>query len=160
MRVFTWLLIAVTVVALGIFGYGVYGLQIQTGECSVIVTPATQATEQFEALRAGMDNESLTDRVFIKEALGNPEEYVFITYTLRVKNVGFIPAEWIELVVTPAEGDVLEMDGSSAQVLGAMSEGDLKAVVLRRGDGSDTARSAQVTYYALGRPYAIDVTIK
>lgn len=157
MRGLTWILIGVTVVALALFGYGVYGLQMQVGEMTAVVTPATSAAEQFEALRAAMDNDSLTGRVYQKEALGNPEDYVFVTYTVRVKNVGFIPAEWIELVITPGAGDILEMDISDAQVLGARSEGDLKAVILQKGDGSDTARAAQVQYYAFGSPYAVSI---
>jgi hypothetical protein len=150
-------LIAVTIVALAVLGYGAYGLRVQPGTMSVAVTPAAQAIEQFEALRASVDEGSFTGRVFVGEALSNPEEYVFVTYTLRVKNVGFIPAEWIELAVTPAGGDVLELDRDGAQALSAMSEGDLKAVVLQKGDGSDAQRAAQVTYYAFGRPYVIDV---
>ena len=155
MRVFTWILIAVTVIALGIFGYGYYGLTVQTGEMTAVVTPASNAVEQFEALRLSMDNDSLTGRVYKKEALGNPEDYVFVTYTLRVKNIGFIPAEWIELVISPEGGDLLEVPTNGAQVLGAMREGDLKTVILQKGDGSDVARSAQVRYYAFGRPYAV-----
>ena len=155
MRVLTWILIAVTVIALGLFGYGYYGLTVHTGEMTAVVTPAVHATEQFEALRADMDNDSLTGRVYRKEALGNPEDYVFVTYSLRVKNVGFIPAEWIELVISPGDGDILEVPASGAQVLGAMNEGDLKTVVLQKGDGSDNARSAQVRYYAFGRAYAV-----
>lgn len=157
MRVFTWILVVVTAIALGLFGYGYYGLTVHTGELTAVVTPAVNAVEQFEALRADMDNDSLTGRVYRKEALGNPEEYVFVTYTLRVKNVGFIPAEWIELVITPGNGDLLEVPTSGAQVLGAGREGDLKTVVLQKGDGSDSSRSAQVRYYAFGRAYAVGV---
>ena len=157
MRVFTWILLIITVLALAVFGYGYYGLRVQTGEMSAVVTPAANALEQFEALRAQMDNESLTGRVYRKEALGNPEDYVFVTYTVRVKNVGLIPAEWIELVITPGESDILEVDIADAQVLGAMREGDLKTVILQKGDGSDTARAAQVQYYAFGSPYAVNV---
>ena len=107
MRVFTWILLIITVLALAVFGYGYYGLRVQTGEMNAVVTPAANALEQFEALRTQMDNDSLTGRVYRKEALGNPEDYVFVTYTVRVKNIGLIPAEWIELVITPGEGDIL-----------------------------------------------------
>ena len=157
MRVFTWILLIITVLALAVFGYGYYGLRVQTGEMNAVVTPAANALEQFEALRTQMDNDSLTGRVYRKEALGNPEDYVFVTYTVRVKNVGLIPAEWIELVITPGESDILEVDIADAQVLGAMREGDLKTVILQKGDGSDTARAAQVQYYAFGSPYAVNV---
>lgn len=159
MRIFAWILIAVTVIVLGVFGYGVYGLRVQPGEMTAVVTPASQAAEQFELLRTQLDEGAFTGRAFTQEALGNAEDYAFVTYTLRVKNVGFIPAEWITLLITPGTGDVLEMAPSNAQALGAMSEGDLKAVVLKKGDGNDNARAAQVTYYAFGRPYAVNAAM-
>lgn len=158
MRKAAWILIAVTAIVLGVLGYGMYGLKVHNGQLRVTTLAATEATEQFEALRTKMDSDALTDRIYIKEALTNPEEYTFVTYTVRVKNVGIIPAEWIELVMVPQEGDVLQLDTGSAHALNAFSEGDLKATLLVKGEGNSGARTGKITYFAFGRPYEVRVT--
>ena len=86
-----------------------------------------------------------------------PEDCMFESYTVRVKNKGFLPAEWIALEAEPCEGDLLIMPDASPRVLNARSEGDLTAAVLRRADAASEPRALVLTYYIMGTAYQIQI---
>lgn len=163
MRVIAWIMVVVAVVMVGLLGYTMYGMQLQVESVDVQALSALEVADQFIALRTGIDNDSLKGRIFNTSPLGNPEEYAFVTYTVRVSNVGLLPAEWIELVVSPDNSDVLQVDSGSAQALYALKKGDLKATVLVKlaedGTVPTAGRSLAVSYFMFGRPYSVAVSL-
>lgn len=71
------------------------------------------------------------------------EDCTFLTYTVRLKNKGFFPAEWISLELTEAaQNDVLILPDDSRHMLAAGSMGDIQVTVLNRTNQPDTARDA------------------
>ena len=87
------------------------------------------------------------------------EECAFVTYTVRLKNRGFFPAEWISMeLLEPADGDVLALPDDSRHALPAGSMGDMQLTVLRRtGAQNGAARMLRVTCYVFGRKIVFDV---
>ena len=85
------------------------------------------------------------------------------TYTVRLQNKGFFPAEWISMeLVEPKDGDVLALPDDSRHALAAGSVGDMQLTVLRRTDEeeqADTARTLRVTCYVFGRKIVFDVSV-
>lgn len=160
MRVFAWILIVVTVLTLGLVGYELATLKLSVGEVQVSVLPADQNPGLFENLRREMENDALTGRVFRQEPIESPAEYVFVTYTVPVQNLNFLSAEWIELVVQPQEGDVVQLSTGDAQRLPGLSRANLNATVLCRLDAQAAAsRSAalELQYFLFGRPYSFKI---
>ena len=82
-----------------------------------------------------------------------------MTYTVRLKNRGFFPAEWISMeLLEPAEGDVLALPDDSRHALPAGSMGDMQLTVLQRtGAQNGAARVLRVTCYVFGRKIVFDV---
>ena len=148
MRVIAWIMVVVAVVMVGLLGYTMYGMQLQVESVDVQALSALEVADQFIALRTGIDNDSLKGRIFNTSPLGNPEEYAFVTYTVRV---------------SPDNSDVLQVDSGSAQALYALKKGDLKATVLVKlaedGTVPTAGRSLAVSYFMFGRPYSVAVSL-
>ena len=145
----------VTVLGAGVVLYGVRTLTPQVEFAQVTATPATDMADVFDEAMAQVQNRTFIGRVLSDSQGLTAEECTMLTYTVRLNNRGFFPAEWIALVVEPQLGedgrDVLQLSNGSAHVLGARSRGDLTATVVHTGDASDTARTLHVVCYVLGQ---------
>lgn len=165
-RVFSVLAIAalvLTVAGAGVVLYGINTMTPQVESVNVLCTPAVQAQETFDALLEEMALGTFSGRQFAAaEGLG-AQDCTFITYSVRLRNKGFFPAEWISLQVSPqqsedgAQSDILQMGDHGAYVLGAGSRGDLHATILHAGDASHTARQLTVTCYVFGQRVQFEV---
>ena len=106
--------------------------------------------------------EQLEDGTFAGRVFGDTqglsaESCAFVTYTVRLSNRGFFPAEWISMEVVPREGtDILMLADTGAHVLGAGSRGDLTATLLCAGEGEDTGRQLTITCYVFGQKIVFD----
>lgn len=160
MRVFAWIMVVITVLTVGLAVYELATLKLGTESVQIAVTPASKNQSLFDEMRAGMDNDSLTGRIFLREAIGNAEDYVFVTYTVPVKNMNFLSAEWIELVVTAQEGDVAQVSTGDAQKLPGLSRANLSATVLCRLNEQEAAARKpmlEINYFLFGRPYSFEL---
>ena len=114
----------------------------------------------FEQLRADMANNALTGRVFTGESIGDIADYVFVTYTVPVRNFNLLRAEWIELAVQPQEGDVTQLFTGDAQQVAGLRSAELRATVLCRLDEQTAAArtpSLSVNYFIFGRAYSFSL---
>lgn len=154
----------VTIAGAGLVLYGINTLVPVVEMTSATVTPAAQAQDIFEQTVRQLREKTFTGSVFAEADGLSAESCSFITYTVRLANKGFFPAEWIALEIMPqadADGesfDVLQLDNNGANVLGARSRGDLAATILRRGDAQQTQRAYRVTCYVLGRQIIFEGT--
>lgn len=161
MKVLAILALLITVLGAGVVLYGVQTLTPRVEFAQASATPAAQAQEAFDDALARAQDGTFTGRVFSNPEGLNAQDCAFVTYTVRLANKGFFPAEWIMMTVEPEEDeggrDVLQLPDDAGRVLTAFSRGDLKATVLRAGDTGDTARTLHVVCYVLGREIAFDV---
>lgn len=154
----------VTIAGAGLVLYGINTLAPVAEMTSVTVTPAAQAQEIFDETLRRLRDQTFTGSVFSPADGLSAESCSFLTYTVRLANRGFFPAEWIALEIVPkadadgAQRDVLQLDNNGANVLGAQSRGDLSATILHAGDASDTQRAYRVICYVLGRQIVFEGT--
>lgn len=152
----------ITVIGAGAVLYGISTLQPRVEQVLVAVTPAEQAQDVFDTVLAQLDNGTFAGTQFTNADGLEAQSCTFLTYTVRLNNRGFFPAEWVSVAVEPqqsadgASRDVLQLGGEGAYVLGAGSSGDLTASILRTGDASDTSRRLQVTCYVFGQKIVFD----
>ena len=143
--------------------YGVKMMTPQVEQITVTATPAAQVQETYDGVLAALDQEMFTGRVYTDTAGISAQDCTFLTYTVRLKNRGFFPAEWISLTVIPREEgadgsrDILMLPADSARVLGAGAMGDLAATVLTVGGQGETRRVLEVSCYVFGRKVAFQV---
>ncbi|MDO5378228.1 MAG: hypothetical protein Q4G52_07835 [Clostridia bacterium] len=133
--------------------YGVNMMTPQAQQVLVSATPASQAQEVFDNVQSDLENGTFTGRVYGATDNLRAEDCTFLTYTVRLANRGFFPAEWIEMTVIPSEGggDVLQLPEDGGRVLAAGGVGDLSATLLTRADAQDERRTLEVSCYVFGK---------
>ncbi len=157
MKALAILALLVTVAGAGAVLYGINMMTPQVQQVSVAATPASEAREAFTGVRAALEDETFTGRVYADTGELREEDCTFLTYTVRLANRGFFPAEWIELTVLPGASEVLQLPDDGGRVLTAGSVGDLSATLLALGDGQDTRRTLEVSCYVFGQKIAFQV---
>ncbi|MBR5302923.1 MAG: hypothetical protein IKU38_08820 [Clostridia bacterium] len=148
----------VTIAGAGAVLYGINMLAPVVEQTQVLATPAAQAQDVFDSAMAQVSSGTFTGRMFAQPGTLAAQDCTFLTYTVRLKNKGFFPAEWVSLDIQPAEGDVLQLDNVQANVLASGSRGDMNATVLHVGDASHTPRSYIVNCYVFGRKITLQGT--
>ena len=68
------------------------------------------------------------------QELSSAEDYVFYTYTFRLENNTTLPAEMIEVQITPMSGDILQIGSDQVLTLPAHTIGDVTATILTSKD--------------------------
>ena len=146
-----------TVIGAGIVLYGLNAMEPGVVQVSVTATPATQAQEMFDAVLSQVDNGTFSGTQFALADGVSAESCTFLTYTVRLQNRGFFPAEWVSLAIEPAQdgGDVLQIGGDGTHLLMARSTGDLSATLLRTGDATVTARTLSISCYVFGQKLVV-----
>ena len=149
-----------TVAGAGGLLYAMNTLTPQVESVSVIVTPASQAREVFDATMAQCNAGAFSGRMLGDAQELNAEDCAFVTCTVRLRNGGLFPAEWITLDVTAQDGDVLELPDEGAYVLASGSTGDLSATVLTTAPNPRENRTCRVTCYVFGREITLEAAAK
>ncbi len=160
MKILAILALLATIAGAGAVLYGVNTLAPQVVQAAVAVTQAQSAADVFDDIAARLENGTFGGKVFGDTDDLRAEECAFVTYTVRLQNRGFFPAEWISMeLAEPKDGDVLALPDDSRHALAAGSTGDMQLTVLRRAAGDeqvDTARTLRVTCYVFGRKIVFD----
>ena len=141
----------VTIAGAGVVLYGIRTLAPVVAQVQVTVTPAQEAQDIFDGVLAQVSDGTFTGRVFSASAAPEAEDCAFVTYTVRLANRGFFPAEWVSLDMHPIEGDLLQLDNVQANVLAGGSQGDIAVTILHAGDGAQTQRGYTIQCYVFGR---------
>jgi len=156
MKVLAIVVLIVTIAGAGAVLYGINTLSPVVEQVSVLATPAVQAQDVFDSVTAQLAHETFTGRVFSGETGLSAQDCTFLTYTVRLANKGFFPAEWISLVMQPVEGDILQLDNDQANVLASGTQGDIAATILHRGDAANTQRNYTIACYVFGRKITLE----
>lgn len=128
-------------------------------QVTVTATPAAQAIEAFSQVKEQLESGTFAGRVYGNTSDLTADGYTFVTYTVRLQNRGFFPAEWISLAVMPTDGtEILALADTGKYVLAAGSRGDLSATILVKDEGQNTARELSVACYVFGRKVAFSAS--
>lgn len=164
LRITAIIVLAATLAGACVVLYGMKTMAPQVEQAWVTATPAVQAQEMFDAALAAAAQGTFDGRLYGDTAGLDAQNCTFLTYTVRLKNRGFFPAEWIALTVTPVHRengrDVLALAQGGANVLTAGSRGDLSVTILTEGDASETQRTVEVSCYVFGKKTAFHIDIQ
>ncbi len=138
-------------------GYLYVTAEVTVTDTACIALDAANAAETFNGLKDDLGNDSFVGTVFEEEVPGDAGEYQFYTYTLRVQNGTFVPADVLEIQVVPVTGDVLQLGDTVRHNLGARAKGDFQATILTR-KGVHNVRELILTWYQWGIPFSRKVT--
>lgn len=154
----------VSVVLLLITLLGV-GAMYMTSNVTIIAQGVTameayREADLFSDLSAQVRAGAVVGTSFVTpQELSGAEDYIFYTYTFRLENNTALPAEMIEVQITPMSGDILQIGSDQALALPAHTIGDITATILTD-KNMHAIREANITYYIWGIPFTLRTTIQ
>lgn len=164
LKIIAIVMLVVTLAAVGAVVYGVMNFVPKVVQVQSSVIPAAQAQEQFDAALSQMDNGTFTGRLFGDVSGVNAADCSFVAYSVRLKNDGFFPAEWITLCAVPISDqtgcDVLQLESGGANVLSPGTQGDLACTVLTSMTAPQQPRAIQIECYVFGRRQVFSVDVQ
>ena len=160
MKVFAKCLIVVTVVALLLAGYVVWASNAQVSAEGYRVEAAADRADAFDGVLNALSSGAESITAFSSAGIGGADQYVFVTYTIRVRNADLVPLEWIELTIENQAGDVL-MVKPTVQDIPALNQSVLSyTLMVERAAAPSYERAATLSYYIYGHYKEIPITLR
>lgn len=142
--------VSLLLVMVALVGYLFLTAEVQVIDISAQGIPASNHPEAFEQLKTAVRKETFYGTLFQKpQEWKNASEYVYLTYTLRLRNNCLVPVDMLEVQVVPQTGDILQLPDLQIKSLDLKSEGDLQVQILAHKD-THPIRELIVTYYLWG----------
>lgn len=154
MKAVAIILVIVCLAAFAGVGYLYMSANLVVEACGVVAADAVDQPDYFASLQAGLQNGTFMGTRFVSDTPKNAEDCVFYTYTVRLKNNCFLPAEVVELQVTPRDGDMLQIGVQEEKSIPARGRGELSATILTK-KGGHNVRELKITCYFWGLPFTI-----
>lgn len=151
------ILLALVLVAAGCLGYALFNTNLHVVGKSLEVLPASQREAEFDALRTAVQRQSLLGTVLKTGEIGPAADYSYYIYTLRLENKCLIPAEMVELQISPMDSDVLFYCDTQETVIPAGETRDVWCVLLTKGT-PHAVRDIYITYYLWGHAQEVKYT--
>ena len=153
---------AITLIVLVLIGSGVLGYALMNTSVRVVakgmrVIPAQTSTVEFERLKLDAQRRSLLGTLLKTGELGEAEDYSFYVYSLRLKNNGLVPAEMVEIQISPIAQDVLFYGDTEEIVIQPGTTRDVWCVLLTQGR-PHAVRDIYITYYLWGHAQEVKFT--
>lgn len=160
MKYFAILTVLILIVTLVGVGYMYMNANIYVEAVGVIATDAQSQQALFEELQTQLRLGAVVGTPYTaSQELSGPEDYQFLTYTVRLRNNCSVPADMVELQITPMAGDILQIGSSQDVKLPAGQTVDATATILT-GVNMHAIREVTITYYIWGVPFTIKTTVK
>ena len=160
MKYFAIVTVLILIVTLVGVGYMYMTANIFAEAVGVIAVEASSQPELFEELRQQVRLGAVIGTPYVAaQELSGAENYQFYTYTVRLRNDCSVPADMIELQVTPMAGDILQIGATADVKLPAGQTADVTATILTDVN-MHAIREVTVTYYIWGVPFTMKTTIK
>ena len=150
-------LIIVCLAAFAGLGWLYFNSQFTVSFVSCVAADAADQADSFAALKKQLESGSFTGTRFTDAIPEDAGKHQFYTYTLRMNNRTPLPAEVVEIQITPMNGDVLQAGSLDEADVPSGESLDLTAVILTD-KATQSIREAYVTWYFWGVPFSARVT--
>lgn len=142
--------VSLLLVMLVLVGYLFMTAEVQVVSVSAHGTSAGVNPERFEQLKSAVIDGTFQGTLYQKPLeWKNADEYVYLTYTIRLRNNCLVPIDMVEAQVIPLSSDILQIGDFQVRSLGLKKEGDLTVQILAPKD-THSVRELIVTYYLWG----------
>ena len=131
-------------------GYLFLTAEVQVVEITAHGIPCANDIAAFEKLKTSVMEGTFQGTLFQKPLeWKDASEYVYLTYTIRLRNNCLVPIDMVEAQVVPQSTDILQIGSLDVKSLEMKSEGDLTVQILAP-KNSHSVREMIVTYYLWG----------
>lgn len=160
MKYFAIITVLILIATLVGVGYLYMNANVFVEAVGVIATDAVSQYELYEDLRDQLRLGAVAGTPYIAATeLSGPENYQFLTYTIRLRNNTSVPADMVELQVTSMAGDVLQIGSFEDVKLPAGRSVDATATILTDVN-MHPIREVTITYYIWGVPFTMKTTVR
>ena len=133
-----------------LIGYLFLTAQVEVVDIKAQGIPVINSPEAFDKLKTSVDDDTFFGTLYQKPyEWKEPEEYIYLTYTLRLRNNCLVPIDMVEVQVVPQTDDILQLPDLKVKSLELKSDGDLSVTILTSKD-THPIREMLVTYYLWG----------
>lgn len=137
-------------------GYLFLTAEVQVVAVSAQGVPLNET--ELERIKNAVEEDTFTGTLYQKPLeWGMASDYVFLDYTIRIRNNCLVPIDMIEAQVVPQSSDILQTADLEVHSLDLKSEGDLKVRILAPKD-THSIREIIVTYYVWGVSFSLKTT--
>ena len=165
MKVLAIVVLVATIAGAGAVLYALNTMSPVVEQVTVTATPAEQVQDTFDSIVHSIQEGTFGGRVYADAAGLEAKDCTFMTYSVRLKNKGFFPAEWVSLAFVPREDvqnrtkDYLQVDNFGANVLAGGSVGDINTTILTTIDPANAVARIEGSCYVFGQEakFACDV---
>ena len=151
------IIIVLCLAAVGGLGWLYLSSNISVSFVSCIATDAVTQPDYYNQLKKQISENSFTGTLFSPDLPETPETCQFYTFNVRMENRAFIPAEVIELQVTPMKEDLLQIGDPDSRSLASGRSAEFSATILTTKE-MHNVRELTVTYYVWGLPLSAKLT--
>ena len=142
--------VSLLLVMLLLVGYLFLAAKVEVVEITATGYPVSNDSVAFDQLKTSIEDETFYGTLFQKPSeWKDPSEYIYLTYTLRLRNNCLVPLDMIEVQVIPQSDDILQLPDLKVKSLEVKSEGELSVQILIPKD-THPIREMIVTYYLWG----------
>lgn len=152
-----FLIILVIAALLGV-GYLYAGSNLTVTYAGTVATDPVTQLDYYNQMKTSLESETFVGTRYSLASVPSPEDSLFYTWTVHLENRSFLPADTIEIQVTPMSGDILLLGDTAEHTLPARSSADLSATVLTA-RSMHSVREALVTWYVWGLPFSARLTL-
>ena len=155
-------IVSVLILLLTLVGVGSMYLSatIYVEASGVTTMEATARQEFFDSLAEQVRLDAVVGTTFgsVSE-LSGAENYKFCIYTVHLKNNCRIPAEMVEMQISPRGSDVVQIGEAPLVTVNPGETAEVKAVLLTSMD-MDAMREVTISYYMWGVPFTLKTMIQ
>ena len=152
------ILVLLVIAALVGVGYLYFTGNVEVTFSEVIATDPLTQSEYFNTLKSSLEKGTFVGTRYDSAPLGEADGYLFYTWTVHLENKSLLPADTVEIQVTPMTGDVLVIGDTAEHKLPAQDSADLSATILTS-RSMHSVREATVTWYVWGLPFSARLTL-
>ncbi len=152
------ILVILVIAAMVGVGYLYFNSNLTVTFSSVVATDPVNRTDVFDQIRSSLEAETFVGTKYSSVLPATPEDCLFYTWTVHLENNSYLPADTIEIQITPMTGDILLLGDTAEHTLPSGSSMDLSATVLTA-RSMHSVREAIVTWYVWGLPFSTRLTL-
>ena len=159
MKAFAKVLSVITVAALLLAGYVIWASDARVSAEGYRVEAAADRADSFSGIVSALNSGSDAIVSFDSADIGDADDYVFVTYTIRIRNSDLIPIEWIDLEIENQPDDILFVK-PAVQDIPALNQSLLSYTLMVRRGAVNYERAATLSYYIYGHYKEMALTLK
>lgn len=144
-------LTGITMVVLAFLALCLYGTALRVELAAFGAASARTDPDRAEALIETARRDDMASDLYKRPTRESLDDYQLIRIKVRVRNIGILPAEWVQLRLVPDAADVALFPGGEIDVPGFGAAREIDATLLAHAEAPKAPRRMRLEYYVFGR---------